>query len=544
MLDVPFHASNDGQHRAGLYFSYPDRSLPHRVRWRLDLLAPDGRLRAHWQGERALGRRPSTVTVNLAGNWAGNWPGHPRARRRSRPPAGVYRLRLRATARPAGPAGRESPVSIEQSWDLAIGRPARPAMAAFTALPRARHSAAPGDTPAPASLPYTVYLGNLHSQSNHSDGGGALGHCTGAQAPQSAAFGPPDAYAYACAHGLDFLMTSEHNHMYDGAEGGNREADPAAATGLYQRGLREAAAFSAAQPGFLALYGMEWGVISQGGHLNIFNSDLLLGWERNAGGALLADLDTARGDYPALYTLMRERGWIGQFNHPQAGQFLAGGRSLGYTADGDAAMVLCEVMNSNAFSQRSDEGERHLSNYEAACDQALEAGYHLAFSSDQDNHCANWGASYGNRTGVLLPAGTPLSRASFLDALRARRVFATMDKDAQVILTANGHLMGERFSNDGPLRLSVRYASANGRQAAALTLFEGVPGRNGRVAALSHTADTELSPEPGEHFYYARVTQDDGRMLWTAPIWVSQQVSQQASDASAANRALAAKDFR
>ena len=44
---------------------------------------------------------------------------------------------------------------------------------------------------------------------------------------------------------------------------------------------------------------------------------------------------------PALYGLMRERGWLGQFNHPAvSGQFTVAGQPLGYTPDGDAAMVL------------------------------------------------------------------------------------------------------------------------------------------------------------------------------------------------------------
>jgi hypothetical protein len=106
--------------------------------------------------------------------------------------------------------------------------------------------------------------------------------------------------------------------------------------------------------------------------------------------------------------------------------------------------------------------------FRAGLQRLLEAGYHVAFSSNQDNHCANWGASAANRSAVLLPQGVALTRASFLDALRARRVFATMDKDAQLVLTANGHLMGERFANSGPLRLQVHYASAGGRRAAAV----------------------------------------------------------------------------
>jgi hypothetical protein len=201
---------------------------------------------------------------------------------------------------------------------------------------------------------------------------------------------------------------------------------------------------------------------------------------------------------------------------------VVGGVPLGYTADGDQAMALCEVVNTNAFSANTSETETRRSNYEAACNKALEAGYHLAFSSDQDNHCANWGASYTNRTGVLVPNGTALTQASFIDALRARRVFATMDKQSQLVLTANGRMMGERFTNSGPLALVAHFASAAGKSVASVAMFEGVPGRNGAVGALSATATTTIVPAPGEHFYYVRVTQDDGNILWSAPVWVTQ----------------------
>jgi hypothetical protein len=220
---------------------------------------------------------------------------------------------------------------------------------------------------------------------------------------------------------------------------------------------------------------------------------------------------------------MRQRGWVGQFNHPaRSGQFIVNGVPLGYTEDGDQAMALCEVVNSNAFSTNTSETETRRSNYEFACNRALEAGYHVAFSSNQDNHCANWGASYTNRTGVVIPAGVALSPASFLDALRARRVFATMDKGSQLVLTANGRIMGERFANSGSLSLVAYFSSAAGKAVASVVMFEGVPGRNGTVSVLAQTASTTFTPAPGEHFYYARLTQDDGNMLWSAPVWVSQ----------------------
>ncbi|KQX02177.1 phosphotransferase [Massilia sp. Root418] len=482
------------------------------------LVDPAGKTVRQWRGAAATLRAPAsgvTVAVHCCA------PPRQGAATAARLADGVYQLRLRAEA--GSGARREV---IEQRWDIPLGSPAPLAMAPFSPLSTARalRRSSTGGAAAAGDLPYTVYYGNLHSQTSHSDGGGALDHCEGAQEPQSAPFGPEDAYDYARRHGLDFLMTSEHNHMYDGSDGTNTSADPARATGLYRSGISAAAAYTAAHPGFLAIYGMEWGVISGGGHLNILNSPELLGWERNAGGALLADTATAKGDYGALYTLMRERGWLGQFNHPKDKQFNAGGRSLGYTEDGDAVMALCEVMNTNAFSVNTTETESRRSNYEEPCRRILEAGYHVAFASNQDNHCANWGMSYPNRTAVLIPQDSALSSSNFLDAIRARRVFATMDKQAQVVLTANGRLMGERFSNSGPLTLEVRHASATGKQVAALAIIEGQPGRRNSTAPLPGAASsTTITPSPGEHYYYARITQDDGTLLWSAPVWVSQQ---------------------
>ncbi|MFC0254226.1 CehA/McbA family metallohydrolase [Massilia consociata] len=522
-LHAPFKAAPDARRTFHLSFHYPGLEQPATVYWKLELVNPQGRVARLWRGNSKLSGDP--VPVRVA--WDGRIGAGPA-------PAGVYRVRLRAVLRGVPHDGAHTGAhghhdeAVEQDWEIAVGAPAAPRTPRFAPLPGVREMAerAEGTAMAPAtgSLPYTVYLGNLHSQSNHSDGGAALGECKGGQDPLKSQYGPEAAFAYARGRGLDFLAVSEHNHMYDGSDGSNPDADPLAAKALYQAGLTSAAAFNATKPGFLALYGMEWGVINNGGHINIFNSDELLGWETNARGELMADTRTPRNDYAALYTLMRQRGWVGQFNHPShSGQFVVNGVPLGYTQDGDEAMVLCEVMNSTAFSSNDTETETRRSNFEGACNRVLEAGYHVAFSTNQDNHCANWGAAYTNRTGVLLPNGTPLSRDTFVEALKARRVFATMDKTAQLVFTANGRLMGERFTNKGPLTLQANFASTSGKKVAAVAIMAGVPGRNGTVTQVSNLATTTFTPAPGVHFYYARVTQDDGNVLWSAPVWVTQE---------------------
>ncbi|MES2757764.1 MAG: CehA/McbA family metallohydrolase [Pseudomonadota bacterium] len=516
-LYAPFRGDAAGEARTfTIALEFPLATAPQLVGWRLDLVATDGRVVGQWSGVTSLFRDPVSIDVRWDGS-AG-----PAAA-----PAGIYRVQLRAWARDEGagasPLGADD--DVEQAWEIAVGRPAAPAMPAFRGM--RPHVADSGLAPAAASLPYTVFLGNLHSQTGHSDGGGDVANCKGAQQAQSALPGPAEAYDYASKRGLDILVTSEHNHMYDGSSGTEPAADPAAALKLYRSGLDAAVRFNASHPRFLAVYGMEWGVIDKGGHMNIFNSPELLGWERNGDGKLLAAILTPKNDYGALYALMRQRNWVGQFNHPaRSGQFVVNGVPMGYSEDGDAAMALCEVVNTNAFSANTSETETRRSNYEMACNRALEAGFHVAFSSNQDNHCANWGASYTNRTGVLIPAGSALTQDSFLDALRARRVFATMDKGSQLVLTANGKMMGERFVNSGPLNLLTHFANSAGKAVASVVVFEGVPGRNGTVAELSRTASTTFTPAPGEHFYYARLTQEDGNMLWSAPVWVTQVASE------------------
>jgi len=510
-LHAPYRATDPARADARTFtlaFDYPNAQQPQLVDWQLELISPSGLVVRRWQGQAKLAGEPVSVQVAWSGVDAGKLA------------AGIYQVRLRAGSRDAGSTAPSADVH-EQSWQIEVGPAQTPATPRFAPLPVGRGNLQAA--PATASLPYTVYLGNLHSQTNHSDGGAALDSCKGAQEPLKAPYGPEAAFAYAHKHGLDILVASEHNHMYDGSSGTQADADAAVPGALYRKGLDAAASYSAANPGFLTLYGMEWGVINNGGHINIFNSEQLLGWEKNGQGQLLADVLTPRSDYQALYTLMRERGWVGQFNHPSSsGQFAIDGKALGYTADGDEAMALCEVVNSTAFSVNDKEGETRRSNFEAACNKLLEAGFHVAFSTNQDNHCANWGTAYSNRTGVLIANGVPLGRDSFVEALRARRVFATMDKESQLVLTANGRLMGERFTNSGPLTLVANFANTAGKTVAAVAIMEGVPGRGGVVTQMSSEATTTFTPAPGAHFYYAKVTQADGKVLWSAPVWVNQ----------------------
>lgn len=539
-LDVPFTgAEGTGARNFAVHLDYVGAPAGTLLAYRVELRSPTGSLVKRWSGVEKYAGDVKTVPLSWAGRGDAGLPD------------GVYTATLTALSASASTALKSSGAdaqfdeilvaqqagelnghAVEQSWNFALGKPAKITMG--TLRPLAMSATGEADQRVRAqsaavgagSWPYTIYYGSFHGQTNDSDGGGAIGNCSSSQAAQTGAYGPDAAFPYAKNVGLDFFANTDHNHYFDGSSGTNTSGSASVAKARYQRGLQIASDYSAANPGFLAVYGMEWGVINNGGHLNIFNSNELLSWEYNASNELFGDRYVAKSDYASLYSVMRAQGLIGQFNHPDSsGQFIINGTDMAYSADGDEVMVMSEVMNTSAFSSNTTETETSRSSYEGSWKKLLERGFHVAPATNQDNHCANWGASYTNRTAVLIPTGTALSKASLVDALKARRVFASMDKNSQLIFSANGKIMGERFDNAGALAMNVGFYNPNGRTVVATEIWEGVPGRNGTVTLLASTATATITPANGKHFYYAKVTQDDGKVLWSAPIWVNQGVS-------------------
>ncbi|MFG6465266.1 CehA/McbA family metallohydrolase [Roseateles sp. BYS87W] len=531
-LMVPFTSDlPSGARRFGVVLSYLGAPEGEQFAYRLELVAPDGRVVQRYAGVELYKGEPVRLNFDWAGRDAGALAD------------GLYEARLTATAADADPKASGSAEARadallaaggdhaphEVSFKFALGKPPAAKMPAYRAMalgqqltqgeaPRAKAMAAS----AIASWPYTVYFGSLHGQTNDSDGGGDIASCSSSQAAQTGKYGPDAAFPYAKARGLDFFANTDHNHYFDGSSGlGTIPA--ATAKSRFLAGVATANTYTANNPGFLATYGMEWGVISGGGHLNIFVSNELYSWEYDPNNDLYGHRFIAKNDYASLYSVMRAQGQVGQFNHPDTtGQFIINGVDFGYTADGDEVMVLAEISNTSAFSNVENESQQPGSGYESAFRKILERGFHVAPATNQDNHCANWGASYTNRTAVLIPNGTPLTQASFIDALKARRVFATHDKNSQLVFSANGAIMGSRINNSGALNLNVGFANTAGRTVSVVEIWEGVPGRNGTMTLLTNNATHSFTPADGAHVYYAKLTQDDGKVLWSAPIWVTQ----------------------
>ena len=112
-----------------------------------------------------------------------------------------------------------------------------------------------------------------------------------------------------------------------------------------------------------------------------------------------------------------------------------------------------------------------------------------------------------------------LDRDAIIEALKARRSYAATD-NAFVDLRMGDHFMGESFRAPMPLPMRV-YVSGTGDIARVEVIHNNkvvyvVPG-NGAEMTFNWT-DNE-SPQ-GQNYYYVRVTQQNGQLTWSSPIWV------------------------
>ena len=55
-----------------------------------------------------------------------------------------------------------------------------------------------------------------------------------------------------------------------------------------------------------------------------------------------------------------------------------------------------------------------------------------------------------------------------------------------------------------------------------IELFEdGVVVQTDQPSSNRRRWKTQFGPKPGKHFYFVKITQKDGNMMWSAPIWLT-----------------------
>ena len=239
---------------------------------------------------------------------------------------------------------------------------------------------------------YNFYRGNLHSHSAFSDGNkeNLLAYDT-----------PAENYDFAkTALQFDFLGISEHNHSLAGMNLSN-----------YNLGRAQAA--TSTTPTFVAMYGMEWGTISGGGHVIIYGVDSLMGWE--AGNY---DIFTPYQDYDSLFAQVRSRpNAFSYLGHPSTNHF----DSIFYkplNTVKDDAIIGSAVRSGPAFSTDTTYTNPSTGSYYARYKGLLGLGYHVGPTLDHDNHYTTFGKTTPARTVVL---ATSLTESNLVSAFQNRR---------------------------------------------------------------------------------------------------------------------------
>lgn len=361
---------------------------------------------------------------------------------------------------------------------------------------------------------YGLYFGQLHAHTNLSDGTGTV----------------EQAFEHAAnVENLDFLALTDHSNSFEGQSGlpaagtthlGDENAEEVNAS--WRKGREGARAITAQEGDFVGIYGFEmtWSGGAPG-HINTFNSE---GFEnRNAAPYKKGDNYEVLEAY--YNTLNENPETISQFNHPgdTFGDFMDFAL---YDPVIDNQMTLIEVGNGEGAIGSSG----YFPSY-SYYTRALDKGWHVAPTNNQDNHKGNWGDSNTARS-VVLSDG--LSEDAIYDAMKNYRVYATEDNDLSILYSLNGNAMGSILDEQDEINIKAEISDptdttgetkveviVNGGQTLAEKTFTG-----GSATVEFNNLST------GYGYYYLRITQADKQIAVTAPVWTGESVNAGISNTS------------
>ena len=366
---------------------------------------------------------------------------------------------------------------------------------------------------------YQLYFGQLHSHTQYSDGAGSL------ESALSYVKNLPD------SANVQFVAFTDHSNYFDKSGAANPEGalyDMSLATPYSQEtwnSYRSAvAAFNEANAGSLvALAGFEMTWSGGPGHINTFNTPGIVS-RNNTTLNNKTDYAGMRAYY-ALLSQQEGADSLSQFNHP--------GNTFG--TFGDFAFW-DPVIDSRMYMVEAGNGEGQIGaggyypSYEYYT-MALDKGWHLAPTNNQDNHKGRWGNANDARDVILTD---DFSEEGIYDALRAMRMYATEDKNLEIGYTVNGMLLGSSLT-EVPEKLDI-HVTVNDPDASDSVSKVEVIVNSGKTAytwddpAVLATGDLSVTLDPDYSYYYIRVTQGDGDLAVTAPVWVGETLKLGISD--------------
>lgn len=329
---------------------------------------------------------------------------------------------------------------------------------------------------------WNVYFGQLHAHTNLSDGTGSV----------------EEAFDYASkVENLDFFAVTDHSDSFDNADAGEIAKDGAGISTGWAAGKQAAA--SVTNEDFVGLFGFEmtWPEDKKLGHISTFNTP---GWQTRD-QADFENVPTALEHYYKALTTVP--GSVSQFNHPDTihGDFE---RFDHYSPEYDEAVSLLEIAG--------EDGTVDCEYYHLALDK----GWHVAPTNNQNNHNGQWGDASRARTVILAET---LTEEALYDAMKDRRVYATQDSDLTVYYTLNGAVMGSILPKSEEAEITVFLSDPTDEAIGNVEVVtDGGTVLTEQVGTPAQML--ELSVSGGYSYYYLRITQPDGDVAVTAPVWM------------------------
>jgi len=325
---------------------------------------------------------------------------------------------------------------------------------------------------------YRCLFGNLHAHTSYSDG----------QSTPDTAF----AYAKNVAR-VDIQALTEHNN-----------GQPYTISPENYQNLRLIADTMTITGVFVALAGFEIGRMGSSGfgHLNV--------WEK----ATLSPYFNTTGDLLNCYKWIKEHGCPALFNHPDSGRYQNSNfNDLYYYQDYQQAMDLIEILNGGTL-------------YEDAYLRALERGWRLGPSANQDNHQRDWGNRISNGniplTGVWADT---LTKPAILEALNARRTTALEVSPASdrflLSLKVDGRWQGStilRQQGEADFEISARSDTSAFRKIYLYSNGSIVDSLSPGTRVVNWTFKRQL--KSGSQYFFAKAVQNDSDRAWTSPVFI------------------------
>ena len=359
---------------------------------------------------------------------------------------------------------------------------------------------------------FQLYFGQLHSHTTYSDGSGSLEEALNyvSKLPESA--------------NVDFVAFTDHSNYFDESGNANPEAalyDVSQMTPdskkLWDAYKGAIAAFNESQSDVIAIGGFEMTWSGGPGHINTFNTAGIVSRNNKT-----LNNKTSDAGLKAYYDLLSNSALadsISQFNHP--------GNTFGTFADFsywnalvDTRIQLVEVGNG--------EGQIGAGGYYPSYEyytMALDKGWHVAPTNNQDNHKGKWGNANDARDVILTDNFT---EEGLYEAIRNYRVYSTEDKNLEIYYTVNGLQLGS-IIEEVPEKLDINVLVNDPDASDSISKVEIIV-NSGKVAytwddpAELATGNLSVTLDPTFSYYYVKVTQGDGDLAVTAPVWVGESL--------------------